>query len=113
MPESVDVQTLTHLCAVAEVPEGEVTRVKVEGRKPLAVYCVGGRYYASEEKCTHGNGFLSRGIVDGDLIECPVHGGTFDIETGAPIDPPCTIPLQVYRVEVKDGQVFAALDKNL
>ena len=86
--------------------------MNVEGRKPLAVYCVGGGYYASDDTCTHADASLSEGFVDDGLIECPFHGGTFAIATGAPVDPPCTKPLQVYRVEVKDGQLFAALGND-
>ena len=112
MAYTVDAQALTHLCAAAEVPEDEVKRVNIEGRKPLAVYCVGGRFHASDDTCTHADASLSEGMVDEGLIECPFHGGTFDIATGAPVDPPCTKPLQVYPVELKDGQLFAALDKD-
>ncbi len=82
----------------------------LEGYGSLAVYCVDGSFYASDDKCTHAEASLSEGMVDDGLIECPFHGGTFEIATGAPVDPPCSVPLKVYRVQVDDGHLFAHVE---
>ncbi len=98
------------LCTAAEVKESGVKRVEVEGCYELAVYRVGGRFYATDDRCTHGNASLSEGLVDGDLIECPFHGGTFHIPTGRPVDPPCVVPVKTYPIRVEGEEVFVELE---
>ena len=48
-------------------------------------------------------GSLSEGTLDGDVIECPWHGGAFYVRTGQPASAPCTDPLRVYAVTIEDG----------
>jgi 3-phenylpropionate/trans-cinnamate dioxygenase ferredoxin subunit len=47
---------------------------------------------------------LDEGVVDVDeqSIECPKHGSTFDLNTGAPRTLPATLPVEAYRTE-SDG----------
>ncbi len=99
------------LCPVSELPEHSVRRVEAGG-KTLAVYNIGGQFYATDDECTHGAASLSDGLLDGDVIECTLHFGAFDVKTGAVVSAPCSIPLRTYKVEVRDGQVWADLDKT-
>lgn len=100
---------MIRLCSASEIPEGAVKRVDLADRPPIAVYRVGGRFYATDDRCTHAGASLSEGIVDGDVIECPLHGGAFRIATGEPTDPPCTIPLETFPVRVDGDEVFLDL----
>ncbi|MBC7203444.1 MAG: non-heme iron oxygenase ferredoxin subunit [Pusillimonas sp.] len=69
------------------------------GEERIAVYEIRGVYYATQDSCTHAKASLSEGeILDGDLIECPVHGGTFHIPTGRAVDFPCERAIRTYRV---------------
>jgi nitrite reductase/ring-hydroxylating ferredoxin subunit len=104
-------ETLVPLCAAAEVAENTVKLVEV-GRRALAVYNIGGTFYATDDECTHGAASLADGILDGDVIECTMHFGAFDVKTGQPVQEPCSIPLRTYKVVVRDGQVFADLEKS-
>jgi nitrite reductase/ring-hydroxylating ferredoxin subunit len=101
-PDRVD-----RLCAVDEVADGEVRRVKVEGRPPLAVFNVAGDFFVLDDTCTHGMASLSEGLVEDGVVECPWHGGAFDIRTGAATRHPCVVALRTYAVEIRDGAVFA------
>ena len=49
---------------------------------------------------------------DDGVVECPYHQGAFEIATGRPAGAPCSIPLRVYRVEVKDEAIYAAIDET-
>ena len=95
----------------SEIPENSVKRVEV-GRIALAVYNIGGSFYATDDECTHGAASLADGILDGDVIECTMHFGAFNAKTGAVVASPCSIPLRTYKVTVKDGQVVVDLDKE-
>ncbi len=96
------------LGAVGDFPPGEVRRVELAGFPPLAVYNVDGRLFATNDFCTHGKASLSEGFLDGEIIECPYHGGRFNVRTGAPAHPPCVIAVRTWRVIVRDG--LAVLD---
>ena len=77
----------------------------------LAVYNVGGTFYATDNECTHGAASLADGILEGDVIECTLHFGAFNVKTGEAVQAPCFVPLRTYKVAVKDGQVLVDLDK--
>jgi nitrite reductase/ring-hydroxylating ferredoxin subunit len=94
------------LCRASDVPAGAALRVSIPGEDPIAVCQIDGRFFAIADTCTHGMASLSEGEIEGKLIFCPFHGGSFDIETGAPVDRPCTIALRTYVVEERDGEVF-------
>ena len=91
-------QTLTFLCKKNEVPENGALRVVLAGCDPLAVYNLEGKFYATEDRCSHGESSLSEGFIEGSLIICPLHFGSFDIRTGLPVDAPCTREIATYKL---------------
>ncbi len=99
-----DSSNLIELCAKADVAEGEVIKVET-GDLELAVYCVGGRHYVTDNLCTHGPGELSEGYLDGHVIECDFHQGQFDIRDGSVVAPPCILKLKTYKVVPHDDAV--------
>src|SRR6476620_7462042 len=97
------------LCSTAEVAPG--TAIKVEtGGLSLAVYNVDGEFFCTDDLCTHGPGSLSEGYIDGDVVECDFHNGSFNIRTGEVVAPPCMIPLRTYAVHAVDGKIY--IDPN-
>ena len=93
------------LCATDDVADGAALKVETAGLA-VAVYCVDGRFYVTDDQCTHGPGSLSEGFLDGHVIECDFHGGCFDIRTGEVVEPPCMIPIRTYEVTVENGRVL-------
>jgi len=66
----------------------------------------GERVIACERACPHEQADLSRGrIVDGRLL-CPRHLASFDLCDGHISAGWPSRPLQLYRVEVRDGQIW-------
>jgi nitrite reductase/ring-hydroxylating ferredoxin subunit len=94
------------LCSIDEVPEGGAIKVERDGLI-LAVFNLGGRFFVTDDTCTHGPGSLSEGEIDCDdaVVECNFHNGAFNIMTGEVVAPPCMIALRTYKVSVEDGQV--------
>ena len=82
------------------------------GTTVLAVYNIGGTFYATDNECTHGAASLADGILEDDIIECTLHFGAFNVKTGEAVQAPCFMPLRTYKVAVKDGQVLVDLDKS-
>jgi len=100
--------TLVKVCTVAEVPEGEARRFEVGGR-PFAVTNLGEQgFRVVDAICSHAHYFLDEGEVDVEdqTIECPKHGSTFDLETGAPRTLPATQPVEVFATKVENDDVM-------
>ncbi len=96
------------VCAVADIPPGTVKSFEV-GEENVAVYNIDDTFYATEARCTHATADLADGILEGDIIECSMHFGAFNVKTGKAVQAPCTIDLKTFKTEVRDGQVFVDL----
>jgi uncharacterized protein YbjT (DUF2867 family)/nitrite reductase/ring-hydroxylating ferredoxin subunit len=84
---------------ISEVPPGSVLLVG-----DVAVFNVEGGFCATQAKCTHRQGPLSEGVIDGSTVTCPLHGAQFNVWTGAVLGGPAKDPLKTYAVTV-DGDV--------
>ena len=60
---------------------------------------------AIEDVCTHDDGPVAEGLVEGNVIECPRHGARFDIRTGAVLAMPAVTPIRTFPVRVKGSQI--------
>jgi chlorite dismutase len=92
---------------LAEVPEG-AARVVYIGGEQVALFNIGGRLYAVGNRCSHANGPLAEGRIDGTAVTCPWHDSQFDLATGEPLRTPAQRPVASYDVKVEDGTVFLA-----
>ena len=84
---------------VEDLKPGQAKRVQVEG-EAVAVYNVGGVFYATQDACTHVGGPLSEGDLDEQMIVCPWHASCFDVTNGEVLCGPANKPLRTYRVVV-------------
>ena len=66
--------------------------------------------YATDNLCTHAFAFLSQGWLDGDCIECPLHGGRFEVKTGKALGPPVSDDLKTYKARMQGGDIQLLLD---
>ena len=85
-------------------------RVQI-GNRHIALYKISGRVFATQAICTHGLALLTDGYLEGGMVECPMHGGSFDIASGAAMRAPCSIPLETYPVAIEDGEVRIGLQE--
>ena len=97
------------VCATADIPPGSVKSFDV-GEETVAVYNIDGAFYATDGICTHAFADLGDGILEGDVIECTLHFGAFNVKTGKAVQAPCFLDLKTFKTEVKDGQVFVDLN---
>lgn len=92
-----------------DLADGDVLGLDVAGRE-IALYDADGNLYATDNVCTHAYARLSDGWLDGEVIECPLHAGRFDIKTGKPLCPPVTEDLKTYPIRLVDGDIQIRLD---
>ena len=93
------------VAAANGVPDGGSKLVYVRGEQ-VALFNVGGRFYAIANRCPHANGPLVDGALDGATVTCPVHESRFDLETGEPLCGPTSRPATTYETRVEEGVVF-------
>ena len=109
------------LAKTEELRSGTMKGVTAEGQEILLAR-VGDRYYATANRCSHMNGDLSQGRLEGTVITCPRHGSQFDISNGQAVRwlkgglmsklggaLKRSKALRVYNVKVEDGRVLAEL----
>jgi 3-phenylpropionate/trans-cinnamate dioxygenase ferredoxin subunit len=65
-----------------------------------------GTVHAIGDTCTHGDISLAEGFIEGDTLECWAHGSRFSLATGKPQNFPAYEPVPVFRVEVREGDVY-------
>lgn len=94
----------TDVASSDALPPGAMLSVEVDGT-PVAVFNVGGRYYAMEDRCPHDGGVLSGGAVEDDVVICPRHGASFCVRTGKVLSPPACEDIAVLAVRVEGGLV--------
>ncbi len=92
---------------VGDLQPGEMTYVEV-GDAPVCLINYDGDYYALSDICTHEEASLSDGEIVGDEVECPLHGGAFEIRTGLPVAFPVVVPTETYQVRIVGDEVQLA-----
>ena len=99
--------TTISVCKLADLPQGEMRLVEVDGRKIGVFHCEDGELRAIEDRCSHDDGPLAEGEFDpaACTVECPRHGSLFDITTGKPKTLPAYRPVETFEVRVEDDDV--------
>jgi naphthalene 1,2-dioxygenase system ferredoxin subunit len=92
------------IIALSEIESKDVTQVNHD-KLTLAVYDTDDGVFVSDARCTHAGANLCDGYFDGKNIECPLHQGLFDAQTGLAKAAPATRALRMYETRVLDGDV--------
>lgn len=94
--------------ATADLPAGTMRHVTIRGHDVL-IANAGGEVLATDDTCTHEDASLSCGVLAGAIVRCPLHGATFDLHNGAPLDEPAEEPLRCHEVKIEDGAIYVRL----
>jgi 3-phenylpropionate/trans-cinnamate dioxygenase ferredoxin subunit len=103
---------------VAEIPPGGRKLVTVRDRA-IVVFNVHGQFVALNDRCPHGGGSLSCGVLTGlvgsdgpgryrytrrgEILRCPWHAWEFDLLTGRSICDPARVKTRQWRVSAEPG----------
>jgi nitrite reductase/ring-hydroxylating ferredoxin subunit len=83
----------------SDLADGAMKGVDV-GDLQIAIYNVEGEIYATDNICTHAFAMLTDGFLNGDVIECPLHGGCFKVKTGEGMGAPISENIKSYPVRI-------------
>lgn len=100
------VNHLTRVCALGDVPPGEMLRIEAEGVPAVVLINSEGRLTALRDQCSHGEFRLSEGYLETDRVECPLHGAYFCVRSGRNLTPPATKPVEIFPVLVNGQDVL-------
>jgi ethylbenzene dioxygenase ferredoxin component len=103
-------ETLVRVCSTADVPTDSVKAFEAGG-EVVAIYNIGGTFYATDDACTHGAASLAEGVLDGDIIECSMHFGAFHVPSGKAVQLPCSISVRTYKVVLQGDDIFVDLSQ--
>ena len=99
-----------HLLAkTGDIKDGEAKRVVV-GSNEIAIYNLGGQFYATDDICTHAYASMADGFIEDGIVECPLHAGRFEIKTGKALGVPVVQDLKVFKVRVDGENIFVDIE---
>jgi len=96
---------------VADLPNGERLFVDI-GDTPLVIFNIAGGFYAISDVCSHDDGPVGDGDLEGFNIVCPRHGAEFDVRNGQVRSMPAVVDIPAYPVQVRDGVIYLGVPKE-
>jgi nitrite reductase (NADH) small subunit len=89
-------------------------RAAMVGDCEIALFNLGDRFLAVDNRCPHQGGPLGDGIVTGAAVVCPLHGWKVNLETGAVERPTAAAGtcVRAYATRIEDSIVLVELVPN-
>jgi 3-phenylpropionate/trans-cinnamate dioxygenase ferredoxin subunit len=100
---------MTEFIKVAQTSDlapGEKMLVEYD-ENDVGLFNINGEFYAISDVCTHDNGPLVEGKLDGEWIICPRHGARFNVKTGQQTMP-AFAPVPLYEVKIEGDDILIA-----
>jgi len=104
--DSTETTEFIRVCALTDLPVGTAVRAEIDDTPIALVHTDTEEVFAIYDECSHAAVALSEGEIEGCTLECWLHGSRFDLRTGEPTGLPATVPVRVYPVEIRDGDVY-------
>jgi 3-phenylpropionate/trans-cinnamate dioxygenase ferredoxin subunit len=89
---------------VNDLSEGERLFVQIDDLE-IVLFNIAGTYYAIGDICSHDDGPLGEGDVEGHEVICPRHGARFDLVTGKANTLPAVVDIPAYPVQLIEGKI--------
>lgn len=96
---------------VEELPSGERLFIEIDDQ-PIVVFNVAGKVFAIGDVCSHDNGPLGEGDLEGEEVICPRHGARFDLRSGKALALPAVEDIPAYPVRVVGGRIEIGIPRN-
>ena len=87
-----------------ELQDGERLFIEIDDL-PIVVFKLAGQYFAIADVCSHDDGPVGDGELEGFEVICPRHGARFDIRNGKVLSLPAIVDIPAYPVLVTDGHI--------
>lgn len=97
---------LIKVATKSQVSPGSGIKVEVKG-KEIALFNIGGNFFAIDDTCQHRGGPLSEGSCQEQVVTCPWHGWEYDVTTGACLTNP-EVNQTRYEVKVEGEDILVS-----
>ncbi|WP_309116715.1 non-heme iron oxygenase ferredoxin subunit [Saccharothrix sp.] len=105
---------MIRVCSLSDLDDRKPVAFEVgDEYTPVVLVRDGDTVHALHNLCSHAAIELSEGEVTRKGIECFLHGSCFDLRTGKPSSPPATEPVDVFAVDIRDGDVHVDVTVTL
>jgi 3-phenylpropionate/trans-cinnamate dioxygenase ferredoxin subunit len=99
------------IAPASELPDGERMFVDI-GDAPIVIFNIAGQLFAIGDVCTHDDGPLGDGDIEGFNVVCPRHGAEFDVRTGKVTSMPAVVDIPAYPVRLVEGIIEIGIPKD-
>ncbi|MGE0883773.1 MAG: Rieske (2Fe-2S) protein [Blastocatellales bacterium] len=98
------VKSYRKVAKIGDVPFNGGLKISIE-EEEIALFNLGGEFYAINDCCPHRGASLNEGFLDQDSVLCPLHCFDFNLKTG---ESKIASHLRVatYPIKIEDGCVF-------
>jgi nitrite reductase/ring-hydroxylating ferredoxin subunit len=110
MEQAARVSGFVTVARASEIGPGTVRVVEVDGRSLCVGLTEDGEWGAIDNVCTHDGGVLGEGELDENAVECPRHGGRFDLFSGRVLALPPVVPVRAYATRTVGDDVQVEID---
>jgi 3-phenylpropionate/trans-cinnamate dioxygenase ferredoxin subunit len=93
----------------ADVKEGQILALNIDDT-PIALTRLHDRVVAFGDVCTHDDGPLAEGDIEGECVVCPRHGARFNLLNGGKATFPAPYPIPLYETRVEGDEVWVKLE---
>ena len=90
--------------SIGEIAPGQCRLAVLKG-KEIVLFNVDGEFFALDNLCTHEEGPLCEGEIEGHEVTCPWHGARFDIRTGEVLQDPAYEAVARHNVRVTGSDI--------
>jgi 3-phenylpropionate/trans-cinnamate dioxygenase ferredoxin subunit len=91
-----------------EIKPGERLFLEIDSES-IVVFNIAGEFFAIGDVCSHDDGPVGDGDLEGYEVICPRHGARFDVRNGLVLSLPAIVDIPAYPVRVVDGEIEVGL----
>ena len=108
MSERIKNMSWIRIVRVEDIPVREGRAVTL-GDREIALFNLGDRFAAIDNRCPHNGGPLCDGFVSGSAVVCPLHGWRINLDDGMIQKPSLPVCVETYATRVENGIVAIQL----
>ena len=96
------------VASTRDIDDEEALQVEVNGQL-IALFNLGGKYYATADRCPATEASLSDGYIEDGLVYCNDDQYCYEIRTGLPRHDANDSPVRRYPVKIENGLVYVGV----
>jgi 3-phenylpropionate/trans-cinnamate dioxygenase ferredoxin subunit len=97
-----------HVTNVGELEDEGRLLLEIDGQ-PIALFMVADKIFAIADICSHDDGPLAEGDVEGHHVICPRHGAHFDLHTGKALSLPAVVDIPAFPVKIDGEEILVGV----